>query len=281
MPKPLCPHQASFSAVLLYPLLLDFLDVCQLVGNTLALAYWMPFVPTRVWLFTHAEGAEEAPHPNGKPKAGKAGTAPPWYETRLRGGWGYSGHSFSRFTASESSSDDASSHDDNQAAKPRRRLAGLLSLLLAAALLVVFAVGPQPRRAPELRPELPSEAFVSPPPGTHRVGVSALGFSRFVRPLGVAFPDASEVGGICCIHNQTDGATHVLRLHPAVAFAHVIGWPRSGSSLLAALLDGHRQVGFGNEFDTMSFFAQHRCVAPRQPPKPHGEPDRLTDQPTD
>ena len=45
--------QVGWRTLLAWPFLHYFLNVCEVVGHTLALVYWIPFVPTRVWAFTH------------------------------------------------------------------------------------------------------------------------------------------------------------------------------------------------------------------------------------
>jgi hypothetical protein len=47
--------QVGFSVVLFLPVVRIFLHFCQMVGHALCLLYWIPFVPTRVWMFTHGQ----------------------------------------------------------------------------------------------------------------------------------------------------------------------------------------------------------------------------------
>jgi len=50
--------QVSSKAIFFMPVVKAFLHICQAIGNWLCLFYWMAFVPTRVWLFTHDEANE-------------------------------------------------------------------------------------------------------------------------------------------------------------------------------------------------------------------------------
>jgi hypothetical protein len=47
--------QVKFTTVLFMPILRIYLTICQVTGHMLCILYWIPFVPTRVWVFTHSE----------------------------------------------------------------------------------------------------------------------------------------------------------------------------------------------------------------------------------
>ncbi len=83
-------------------------------------------------------------------------------------------------------------------------------------------------------------------------GASAL-FTE-VETLAHAYPNNHETGGVCSFTNHTDAKAVSLALPAARSYLHVIGWPRSGSSLLSAILDGHPHASVANEFDTLSHF---------------------------
>jgi len=52
-------YQVELTTVLFMPVVRLFLAVCQMTGHALCLLYWMPFVPTRVWSFTHGQASRQ------------------------------------------------------------------------------------------------------------------------------------------------------------------------------------------------------------------------------
>jgi len=51
--------QVRWTTVLFTPVVRVFLSVCHVIGHTLLVIYWIPFVPTRVHVFTHGKGSRQ------------------------------------------------------------------------------------------------------------------------------------------------------------------------------------------------------------------------------
>jgi hypothetical protein len=59
----------------------------------------------------------------------------------------------------------------------------------------------------------------------------------------------------CKLVNETTKLVMNYPVLEAQSYLHVIGWPRSGSSMVSAVLDAHPHVAFGNEIDTFKLFS--------------------------
>jgi len=56
-------YQIRWTTILFTPVVNTFISLCRPVGHALSVFYWIPFVPTRVHVFTHGSSSGEASQP--------------------------------------------------------------------------------------------------------------------------------------------------------------------------------------------------------------------------
>lgn len=236
--------QVSLSVVLVSPLFSDFVDIAGVVGCIVALTHWIPLVPTRVWDLT-------------KETMGVAAAE--------------KGHRRRDWWVSKAWPSDTPASEDRHVRKIDTRLWWVMGRPYVS-LEEGIRGGCREERHPSLRPKHLA-LFVAVGGIIFTVALLSTSWPLQSEPRGKlhmasvadTFPLAREANGLCTVHNHTDDATHAVKLPLAQSFLHVIGWPRTGSSLLAAVLDGHPHVAMANEFDTLSFFASRAAVLAPMP----------------
>ena len=229
--------QVSLGAVLALPALHIYLNFCELIGHSLAIWHWIPFVPTNVWHFARphdAPGRTAASMPlKAKGEANVLGEGDPIVlvdsiDAKHKNG-----------TANKNGAANGVAHGGaGSFAEGRYQLK---AVLLSGVTVLVLG------------------------------GLLALEASRTVPPPGylaahpAPLPHGRMVDGRCALLNHTDGVRRSVAVGSPVAasFLHVIGWPRSGSTLLAAVLDAHPAMSIANEYDTLAAFVD---IAPAADP---------------